>query len=101
LNLTVNTGVGKRFLKYHLMSLLPTGKGSFFVNKRRKAVIVNGKEIVLQKEISIVDFLEKEGYDTTKVAVEKNGGIVPKKNFDSEILSDIDKIEIVSFVGGG
>ena len=64
-------------------------------------MIVNGKEIVLQKEISIMDFLKKEGYDTTKVAVEKNGGIVPKKNFETEILSDIDKIEIVSFVGGG
>jgi len=64
-------------------------------------MIVNGKEIVLQKEISVMDFLKKEGYDATKVAVEKNGDIIPKKNFEAEMLSDIDKIEIVSFVGGG
>jgi len=64
-------------------------------------MIVNGKEIVLQKEISVMDFLKKEGYDVTKVAVEKNGYIIPKKNFEAEMLSDIDKIEIVSFVGGG
>jgi len=64
-------------------------------------MIVNGKEIVLQKEISVMDFLKKEGYDATKVAVEKNGDIIPKKNFKAEMLSDIDKIEIVSFVGGG
>jgi len=64
-------------------------------------MIVNGKEIVLQKEISVMDFLKKEGYDVTKVAVEKNGDIIPKKNFEAEMLSDIDKIEIVSFVGGG
>jgi len=64
-------------------------------------MIVNGKEIVLQKEISVMDFLKKEGYDAIKVAVEKNGDIIPKKNFEAEMLSDIDKIEIVSFVGGG
>jgi len=64
-------------------------------------MIVNGKEIILQKEISVMDFLKKEGYDATKVAVEKNGDIIPKKNFEAEMLSDIDKIEIVSFVGGG
>ena len=64
-------------------------------------MIVNGKEIVLQKEISVMDFLKKEGYDATKVAVEKNGDIIPKKNFEAEMLSDIDKIEIVCFVGGG
>jgi len=64
-------------------------------------MIVNGKEIILKKEFSIMDFLKKESYDTTKVAVEKNGNIVPKKDFETEILSDSDKIEIVSFVGGG
>ena len=64
-------------------------------------MIVNGKEIVLQKEISIMDFLKKQGYDTTKVAVEKNGDIVSRKKFETEILLDIDKIEIVCFVGGG
>ena len=64
-------------------------------------MIVNGKEIILQKEISVIDFLKKEGYDATKVAVEKNGGIVPKKNFEVETISDIDKIEIVSIEGVG
>jgi len=99
LNLTVNTGVGKRFLKYHFMSLFLPGEGSFFCEE--ETMIVNGKEIVLQKESSIMEFLEKEGYDPTKVAVEKNGGIVPKIKFETEILSDNDKMEIVCFVGGG
>jgi len=72
-----------------------------YYKRRRKTMIVNGKKIILKKEISIMDFLKKESYDTTKVAVEKNGNIVPKKDFEAEMLSDIDKIEIVSFVGGG
>jgi len=62
---------------------------------------VNGQQKIVQKEISISEFLEKEGYDIHKVAVEKNGRIIPKKLFETEILSDNDRIEIVSFVGGG
>ena len=36
-----------------------------------------------------------------RVAVEVNLDIVPKPAYDSHILSDGDKIEIVQFVGGG
>ena len=62
---------------------------------------VNGQHILLQNTISLNDLLEKEGYDTQRVAVEKNGNIVPKKNFQTEMLCDSDKLEIVHFVGGG
>ncbi len=62
---------------------------------------VNGQQIILTDEISLQEFLQKEGYDTQKVAVEKNGGIVPKTLFHEEKLADSDKLEIVSFVGGG
>ena len=62
---------------------------------------VNGQYITLPNPVSLGEFLEKEGYDTLRVAVEKNGNIVPKKSFDSEILRDGDKLEVVCFVGGG
>ena len=62
---------------------------------------VNGKQIAVQNGISINDFLEKENYNIQRVAVEKNGSIIPKKSFSTETLSDNDKIEIVNFVGGG
>ena len=62
---------------------------------------VNGQPITIQGEISVNEFLEKAGYDAQKVAVEKNGNIIPKKSFETEKLSDNDKLEIVSFVGGG
>jgi len=51
--------------------------------------------------ISVRELLLKEGYDVQRVAVEKNGKIVPKGSFDTEKLSDGDRIEIVCFVGGG
>ena len=64
-------------------------------------MIVNGSKIMLRKEISVKEFLEESGYDMQKVAVEKNGEIIPKINFETEILLNTDKIEIVCFVGGG
>jgi len=62
---------------------------------------VNGQQIIIKNKISLNEFLKNKGYDTQRVAVEKNGVIIPKKSFETEILSDNDKLEIVCFVGGG
>lgn len=61
---------------------------------------VNGS----QKEISditVKELILKESYNTKRIAVEVNGDIVPKAQYDSFVLKDGDNIEIVSFVGGG
>ena len=36
-----------------------------------------------------------------RLAIEKNGEIVPRSQFDAAILNDGDKLEIVGAVGGG
>ena len=36
-----------------------------------------------------------------RLAIEKNGEIVPRSQFDTILLSDGDKLEIVGAVGGG
>ncbi len=36
-----------------------------------------------------------------RLAIEKNGEIVPRSQFDAAILIDGDKLEIVGAVGGG
>ena len=41
------------------------------------------------------------GLDVRKVAVERNLEIVPKSRYGQTPLADGDRIEIVSFVGGG
>jgi thiamine biosynthesis protein ThiS len=64
-------------------------------------MIINGNEVALQARVSLREYLEGNGYDLRKVAVEKNGVIVPKGAFDGESLSDCDALEIVRFVGGG
>ena len=64
-------------------------------------MLVNGRQVAAENEVLLGEFLKSEGYDAQRVAVEKNGKIVPKKLFETEMLGDADKIEIVSFVGGG
>lgn len=62
---------------------------------------VNGQEEVLEEKLTIEDYISQHGYRTNRIAVEKNGTIVPKRNYADTLLEDGDQIEIVSFVGGG
>ena len=62
---------------------------------------VNGKEVELKERLTLEKFLESNGYALTKVAVELNGKIVPRKEYAATILQDADVLEIVCFVGGG
>ena len=41
------------------------------------------------------------GFSDKRIAVEKNGEIVPKGEYSNVILSDSDTLEVVAFVGGG
>ena len=40
-------------------------------------------------------------YNPKRIAVERNGEIVPKARYEETIFQDGDHIEVVSFVGGG
>lgn len=64
-------------------------------------MIVNGQEKTLPKPVTVQEYLEENGYQIARVALEKNGAIVPKASFAETMLDDRDTIEIVSFVGGG
>lgn len=50
---------------------------------------------------SLSDYLSGTGYDPARIAVERNGQIVPKRLYGETVLQDGDVLEIVSFVGGG
>lgn len=64
-------------------------------------VRVNGEWIQLEQSMDLAQFLKKYGLKMDKIAVEKNGEIVRKKDFEKTILTDEDILEIVQFVGGG
>ena len=64
-------------------------------------MIVNGEKAAWEEGLTVGRLLETRNYRTDRVAVEKNGEIVPKKNYPIEEILEEDRIEIVSFVGGG
>ena len=63
-------------------------------------VKVNGAELDIAGK-SVLEYLSGTNYDPKRIAVERNGDIVFKSQYDAVILEDGDSLEIVSFVGGG
>ena len=63
-------------------------------------VKVNGAELEIAGKI-LAEYLAGTKYDPKRIAVERNGDIVPKAKYAETVLCDGDNIEIVSFVGGG
>lgn len=50
---------------------------------------------------TIMQYVLTTDYDLKRIAVEKNGEIVPKSCYDATVLEPGDVVEIVNFVGGG
>ncbi|ASM38017.1 MAG: sulfur carrier protein ThiS [Campylobacter sputorum] len=50
---------------------------------------------------SVEKMLKEKNYDIKHIAVELNGKILSKNKFQTTILKDGDKLEIVTFVRGG
>ena len=62
---------------------------------------VNGKDRAVPAEGTVLGLLNELGHDPQRVAVEKNGAIIPRAQFAEEKLTDADHLEVVCFVGGG
>lgn len=62
---------------------------------------INGEKKDVRDGTLLLDYLISEGYNPQRVAVERNGDIVPKDRYKEEILNQEDTLEIVQFVGGG
>lgn len=63
-------------------------------------VKVNGENLDLAGK-TITEYLTETKYDRNRIAIERNGDIVPKAEYDKTLLADGDSLEVVSFVGGG
>lgn len=67
-----------------------------------KTVQLNGETVKLSEEVNTVnDLLSFYQLQDRIVVVELNMDITEKENYQSTILCDGDKIEIIHFVGGG
>ncbi|MBT4739554.1 MAG: sulfur carrier protein ThiS [Rhodospirillaceae bacterium] len=64
-------------------------------------IIVNGESKDILEAVSVETLLANLGVDSKKVAVERNLEIVPKTRFESTLIEDGDRLEVVHFIGGG
>ena len=64
-------------------------------------VTVNGSAHRFERPVNVRELLEKLAMAGKKVAVEKNGEIVPRGRHHEVVLENGDRLEIVVAVGGG
>lgn len=63
-------------------------------------VTVNGFQLDIAG-MTLAQYITTTHYDPKRIAIEKNGEIVFKSQYEKTVLNDGDSIEIVTFVGGG
>lgn len=63
-------------------------------------VKINGEALDIAGK-TVAQYLETTAYNLQRIAVERNGDIVPKAQYERTVLEDGDVLEVVSFVGGG
>jgi len=64
-------------------------------------ITLNGKTHEIDSDCTIAGLIQMLNLKAEQVAVEHNRNIVMRTEFDSCVLNEGDRIEIVNFVGGG
>ena len=64
-------------------------------------ITLNGEIKKLETEVTLDRLLELFSLPSQRVAVELNREVIRKQAWDSTIVRDEDRIEVVHFVGGG
>lgn len=64
-------------------------------------VFLNGKNKTIDEKTNLNLLLKELSIESNKVAIEINGVVVSKNDYEKKIIRTNDKIEIVHFIGGG
>lgn len=67
-------------------------------------IILNGQPrafTTLPASPNLENLVQELGLKADRVAIERNGEIVPRTTWSQAILSEGDRLELVHFVGGG
>ena len=65
------------------------------------ALTINGEPRRFEEDLSVAELIEQLDLQGKRLALERNGEIVPRGSFASQRLTDGDRLEIVVAVGGG
>ena len=63
-------------------------------------VKINGEE-TSAAGMTLSEYLATTSFNPQRIAVERNGDIVPRSMYGEVVLEEGDSVEVVSFVGGG
>ncbi|MBE3609238.1 MULTISPECIES: sulfur carrier protein ThiS [Campylobacter] len=64
-------------------------------------IVLNGKEITLESDMTVEEFLLKFGFELKFIALERDYEILPRNMWQEQTMSLGKKYEVVEFVGGG
>ena len=64
-------------------------------------IFINGEERAFEAPLSVAGLVVALGLDGRKLAIERNLEIVPKSTYADVPLAEGDRLEIVTFIGGG
>jgi sulfur carrier protein len=64
-------------------------------------IVLNGQAKTLAGPLSVAALVAELGFTGKRIAVERNGEIVPKSTYSQVMIAAADRLEIVVAVGGG
>ncbi|MBI5755787.1 MAG: sulfur carrier protein ThiS [Nitrospirae bacterium] len=64
-------------------------------------VTINGESRIVPEGTSVLSLLKMLDIDPGRVAIEYNMEIVNKSDFNDTVVKENDRLEIITFVGGG
>jgi sulfur carrier protein len=64
-------------------------------------IVLNGQAKILAGPLSVAALVAELGFTGKRIAVERNGEIVPKSTYSQVMIAAADRLEIVVAVGGG
>ena len=64
-------------------------------------VMLNGEARAFERALPVQELIDQLGLAGKRIAVERNGEIVPRSEFGAHTIADGDTLEIVVAVGGG
>lgn len=85
----------------HLGEASPTGVLVSPAMSERIAVVINGETRTVAQGTTVAALVEELGLGDRRVAVERNREVVPRAQHATTVLAAGDRVEVVTFVGGG
>jgi len=64
-------------------------------------IVLNGKKFSINEKDTINILLKKIDIKSSKVAIEVNKVVIPKEKYKDFKFKKNDKVEVVTFIGGG